>query len=188
MKTRRGSARRQRSPFPGSPFRRVRIHPARSMFLHPNSPGEDTNAFYAHSGSTRKPGQVRQQRNGGSRFALRASFFRLLAAQFYPAQAVGQVIKSIERGANGGPGTGDAKDDIVFRLDPVRENMIHEGHNMGSGRSVASFSQVVDDIILGTDLLPEMAVDLAGSVINGRLRGLVHNNVLKCIGREFGAL
>src|SRR6266699_318069 len=145
----------------------MRINPARSLFLHPSSPGEDTNAFYAHSGSTRKPGQVRQQRNGGSRCALHAGFFRLLAAQFYPAQAVGQVIKSIERGANGGPGTGDAKDDVVPRLDPVRENMIHESHNMVSGCSVASFRKVVDDIILGTDLLPEMTVELAGSGING---------------------
>src|SRR5437016_3131886 len=131
---------------------------------------------------------MRQQRNVGSRFALQAGFFRLLAAQFYPAQAVGQVIKGVERSANGGPGTRDAKDDVVSRLDPVRENMIHESHYVGSGCSVASFSQIVDDIILGTDLLPEMTVDLAGSVINGRLRGLVHNNVLKCIGRHFGAL
>src|SRR5437868_3752803 len=66
--------------------------------------------------------------------------------------------------------------------------MIHESNKMGSGCSVAPFSQVVDDIILVTNLLTKMTVDLAGSIINGHFRGLVHNNVLKCIGRDFGAL
>ena len=59
---------------------------------------------------------------------------------------------------------------------------------MGSSCSVASFSQVVDDIILVTNLLTEMTVDLAGSIINGHFRGLVHNDVLKCSGRDLGAL
>ena len=57
---------------------------------------------------------MRQGRNGGSLFALHCDFFRMLAVQFYLAQALGQVIKGVEGSADGGPGTGDAKDHIVF--------------------------------------------------------------------------